>query len=248
MAILPNLFFKKIRPAGSGFEYHDLTCELVCARLAAELSLPVPSSCPVTIPGRGLGIVSALAGLDTISDAKVESIVNADKLPAMFVFEQLVMNVDDKADHFRLKPLVSGGYEFHIVDHGHTLHAWRPELQDLGILEAMPALLAPSSTTNEYRVRSYSRLSSYTGPMSSQVLQVVEKVVETAFFDLGELRLTDAGLDRFLFEGPKHAAIISTILRRRANGLEEIVKHKCRLIGIPTDLERNPVAMAGVLG
>ncbi len=138
MAVSPTLFFKKLRPGGPGFEYHDLACELFCSRLAGRLSLPVPACLPIATSGLGVGLLSAFVGQKTIAGVPLESIANADKLAMMSVFEQLVMNQDDKTDHFRVRDLPTGKCEFFVVDHGHTLHAWKVELQDPATIDAAP--------------------------------------------------------------------------------------------------------------
>ncbi len=246
LAVSPRLFFKKIRPSGSGFEYHDLICELFCSRLASRLSLPVPACIPLEVPGVGFGLLSSLVGKQTMTSVAQEAIVNADRLSAMFVFEQLMLNVDDKPDHFRVRELPDGKYEFFVVDHGHTLHAWRAELQDPATLDSSPTLLLPSSPQNEYRILNYGQLVANVRDLGARVVESTPPVLSEVFHELQESQMGDPGLQRAFAERPKHETIISKIIQIRAKALDQIVRLKCQQANIRIDPEQTFVSMVGV--
>ncbi len=246
MAVSPTLFFKKLRPGGPGFEYHDLACELFCSRLAGRLSLPVPACLPIATSGLGVGLLSAFVGQKTIAGVPLESIANADKLAMMSVFEQLVMNQDDKTDHFRVRDLPTGKCEFFVVDHGHTLHAWKVELQDPATIDAAPSLLLPSSGMNEYRVQTYSQLQPYVRDFGPRVAELAGPVLDEVFRGLEEIQAGDPGLQRFVDEELRHRTIMTKVIQMRAKNLDQIIRLKCQQCNVRIDSEQTTVPMAGV--
>lgn len=74
------LGFKKMRPQGPTYEYHDIACELVCSRLGFELDVPVLVQEPVYLPDAGLGLVSPLHEFN-MKEVAAELIVNSAPLP-----------------------------------------------------------------------------------------------------------------------------------------------------------------------
>lgn len=246
VALSPRLFFKKIRPSGQGFECHDLACELFCSRLAAWLSLPVPTCAPVTMPSLGLGLISAFAGQKTIAGIPFDTIGNAEKLAAMFVFEQIVLNSDDKVDHFRMRDLPSGKSEFSMVDHGHTLHAWRVELQDPAVIDTSPGLMLPSSGMNEYRVQNYSQLQHHVRDLAPRAAELTGPIVDEVFNELKTIQASDSGLQKFVAEELRHRTIITKIIQMRAKNLDQIIRLKCQQSNIRIDSEQTTAPMAGV--
>jgi hypothetical protein len=246
LVLSPKMFFKRIRPSGSGFEYHDLTCELFSARLADRLGLPVPICIPIMLSGLGLGLVSAFVGEKTIAGILTEVISNSDKLAAMFVFEQLLLNVDDKIDHFRARDIPGEKYEFYLVDHGHTLHAWRADLQDPSTIDILPSIHLPSSSINEYRIHNYAQLQSHVRDLASRAIEVTDYVLGEVFRELGQVETEDAGLQTFLDQEARHKTIITKIIQVRAKYLDQIIRLKCQQCNIRTEPEQAAIPMIGV--
>jgi len=198
------------------------------------------------MPGLGLGLVSAFAGQKTIAGIPFETIGNAERLAAMFVFEQLVFNSDDKADHFRIRDLPGGKCEFSVVDHGHTLHAWRAELQDSAAIDTAPSLLLPSSGMNEYRVQNYSQLQPYVKDLALRAVELTGPVLDEVFSELEGIQVEDSGLQRFVAEELRHRTIITKIIQIRAKNLDQIIRLKCQQSNVRIDSEQTTAPIAGV--
>jgi hypothetical protein len=164
----------------------------------------------------------------------------------MFVFEQLVMNQDDKADHFRVRDLPTGKCEFFVVDHGHTLHAWKVELQDPATIDAALSLLLPSSGMNEYRVQTYSQLQPHVRDLGARAAELTGPVLDEVFRGLEEIQVGDPGLQRFVAEEPRHRTIMTKVIQTRAKNLDQIIRLKCQQSNIRIDSEQTTALMAGV--
>src|SRR5438445_2881195 len=150
----------------------------------------------------------------------------------MFVFEELVMNVDAKADHFRVKQLADGRRYFSVVDHGHCLHAWRGDLQDPTSVENQTALGQPASIANEYKISSYAELVPWIEQIKKLDPASHSKVLEECLSSMGHLRPSDQGVNTFLDDHHRHAQIITTILSVRSRNIEAIVKQKCQQLAL----------------
>jgi hypothetical protein len=161
----------------------------------------------------------------------------------MFVFEQLVFNVDDKSDHFRLRETTNSKFEFFVADHGHTFHCWRPELQDPLTVETAPTLLLPSSQANEYRVQRYSQLAPWVRNIGLQAEASITNVLGVVFQELEEISSEDPAIERFLVDRPRHETIIKRILQARSRNLDLIIRQKCAQTGISLDLDQSNISM-----
>lgn len=116
--------------------------------------LPVNPQCFVVTSDMVAGVLSPFLSprhVGQLDEHGFERIVNKNLLPHLFVFEQLLMNTDDKDEHLRLEE-DARGLSVWMVDHGHTLHAWRKDLEPSNI-ENNPKMREASSKHNPYRVR-----------------------------------------------------------------------------------------------
>lgn len=232
-------FFKGARaPQGCSFVFHDLVVELICSKLGSHLGVPVPLMVGHSDPalGTGFGLVSEYFGVKTLSpNDDSSSILNKDEFPKAFVFEQWVLNDDDKKEHFILQP-VEDEYRFWIIDHGHSLHAWRSDISpDISTPE--PLLFEPSIKHCPYRVINRSEMESGIALVKGMKDSTVKAIVDESFEEIKEIGRDNPiyakSYQDFYQNENDHKGTILKILAVRKGAIESITAKKYDKFNIP---------------
>lgn len=223
-------FFKKIRsPQPNRNEWLDLTCEMICTWLSKLLKVPIPVAI-VMLLSVGVGLVSPYVDAAPLNGVVPSSVINADKIQVALAFEEWVMNQDDKPSHFLLHQ-VNGNYEFFIIDHGHTLIAWRDGLFDSS-KESTSKVLQVSSQYNPYGVQRFSDVQPAIEQIKSLPWKEIETAVQDAFIKICELCLDEEAFVTFVSDREKYQEEILTILAKRRERLEDIIKERCQKLSV----------------
>lgn len=188
--------------------------------------LPVNPQCFVVTSDMVAGVLSPLLSprhVGQLDEPEFERISNRDLLPHLFVFEQLLMNIDDREEHLRLKE-EAGGFSVWMVDHGRTLQAWRNDLEPSNI-ENNPKMRQPSSMYNPYRVNSKTGFDEPIRQTSNlPQTEIRGKIRET----LGELEacIEVDEVKRFVNAAQTYTEMAELILRGHQKHIAEIVNDK----------------------
>lgn len=216
-----DLFFKGIRP---DFDKRglDFLCDLICANLGRHLNLPVISQYPVDHPEYGLGLVSPhLDGKTGITVDDHERLANARKVPQLCVFEEWVMNTDDKAEHFRTVDR-SGEKYVYAFDHGHTLNQ---------------ANSFDGRVETNYRIQQSVGQNPYNHQSSSEVepgIELIEgitdeeirRVVRESIDQIRRTAPDDPDIEAIVEEADAHMTTVINILRERRRYIDQITESK----------------------
>jgi hypothetical protein len=225
-------FFKGARkPQVNVCMFHDMVGELICSRLGTHLGMPVPLMIPHSDPavGSGFGLVSEYSGNKSLSPTDDPSLIlNLGDFPKALVFEQWVLNVDDKKDHFLLQP-VGDKFRFWIIDHGHTFHSWRKDISpDLSVPENL--LFDASSNHFPYRISNRSELESGIALIKGIEDSLVKIIVDESFEDIREIGKSNSLYKTFhkdfFQKEDDHKKTILKILTVRKDHLEKIMANK----------------------
>jgi len=232
-------FFKGARaPENCNFVFHDIVAELICSKLGERLRLSIPpmtGHCDDSL-GSGFGLVSEYLGEKRFSkDSDISLIINTDELPRLFVFEQWVLNDDDKFDHFVLQP-VGEKFRLWIIDHGHSLHAWRNDISLSGMEKDGPHL-EPSYKHNSFRLDPQWDLKPGIELIERIDNSFINAVAEASFQEVKEIGCHIAAyaqaFQNFFQKEDEHKEIVTGILRMRRDFIRSITTKKCEKFNIP---------------
>lgn len=216
-----DLFFKGIRP---DFDKRDLDflCDLVCANLGRHLDLPVLPQYPVEHPKYGLGLVSPhLKGETGIAVDDHSQLANGDKVPQLCVFEEWVMNTDDKAEHFRTVGR-EGEKRVYAFDHGHTLH--QANSFD-GQVETNDRI-RQSVGQNPYNYGSPSKVTSGVELIQGTTDEETRRVVRKSLDQIRRASPDDPDIESLVEDADTHTTTVVNILRERRRNIDQIIKSK----------------------
>lgn len=188
--------------------------------------LPVNPQCFVVTSDEVAGVLSPLLSprhMSQLDEHEFERITNKNLLPHLFVFEQLVMNTDDKDEHLRLKE-EAGGLSAWMVDHGHMLHAWRTDLEPTNI-QNNPKIKESSSPHNPYRVNSNTDFDEPVRQTASLSQTEIRKKIRETLKELEECTEVDE-VRRFVNAAQAFTETTELIIRKRQEYIAEIVSKK----------------------
>jgi hypothetical protein len=109
-------FVKRPKPERDVNVALEVAAELFSSRVGRKLSLPVPEVYLERIEGDDFALL-----MDLLEERRGRVPNNVRELGASLPFEEWILNVDLKEEHVMLR-----GDEGMIVDHGHSLSAWKP--------------------------------------------------------------------------------------------------------------------------
>lgn len=204
----------------------DAGSELICSTLGNELDLPVV---PLELHRHshfGIVLVGPDYGDRSLDTDPNITPTNVEKVRRLCVFEELVLNTDDKPRHLMLDGIEGNEARVVMVDHGHTFHRGSGEPDSIEDLEDWgPALDAASIQGYDYEVSDWSHLQPgielVQGIGDDQIEQVVEGVCQTVAYFANQ-----AGDDAFLDELPKHRRLWKGLLRIRRDNIDPILRQR----------------------
>ncbi|ACP36251.1 conserved hypothetical protein [Sulfolobus islandicus Y.G.57.14] len=110
------LYFKPVKKERDINVALEIVSELFASKVGKLLGLPIPEVFLIEY-GEETGLL-----MDYLPDkASKENISNLDEIKMSLAFEEWILNIDLKEDHV----LSKNGKGF-IIDHGHSLSAWKP--------------------------------------------------------------------------------------------------------------------------
>lgn len=218
-----NLFFKGIRQNGNK-RCRDLFCDLLCANLGQRLDIPTPPQVAVDHSALGIGLISPfLTGTNGIAVTDYNDLVNTEDVPLLCIFEEWVMNTDDKTKHF-WTVATGDGPKLYIVDHGHTLH----RANNFGDPDAVSdhAKIHQSVGKSHY----YFDTVDAVRPGVSQIQQLKDEgiadMIDQTVGELQALEAADADMQTFLDEADEHQQTVLNVLTERRDHLDTIMHDK----------------------
>ncbi|WP_338599412.1 hypothetical protein V6M85_09885 [Sulfolobus tengchongensis] len=102
----------------------EIVSELFASKIGNILSLPIPQISLVRY-GETIGLL-----MDYFPDKSTKNISNLGEIKRSLAFEEWILNIDLKEEHVLSKE--SKGF---IIDHGHSLSAWKPLYYIVQILD-----------------------------------------------------------------------------------------------------------------
>lgn len=221
-----DLVVKPPRDPPNEQHWLDLATEVFCQHLARRFDLPVIPAKLVKVEDIGPVLVSPYRGERTISDVSEDEIVNTEELARLAVFEELVMNTDDKDDHFRAYERAGDGVRVEIFDHGHTFHAWKDEISSPAEAESAVEIAQPSSERTVYpsfELRTLEEaIEEFQGLSDASVEDLRTEVTD----QLRTILESEESAETFLEKLDHHSRTWATILRERRDTLASIMKQK----------------------
>ena len=217
----------------------DMFANVLAYNLAMEISkdFPVAEQHFITTPNGAVGVISTLLSAKHIgSTGGVNdiNIANREQLPALFVFEQLIMNTDDKDEHFVLSfqdPTNGMRSKVYAVDHGHSINAWKT-LSTMESVEIYADIVQPSSLHNPYKVTSMSDVLAGMKSVSSiSDMQIVDSVDKT-LREMDEKCGSMNEVSEFLKDETRSNKIPKLIFKKRKGNIEAIVRNKCKKLNL----------------
>lgn len=190
--------------------------------------LPVNPQCFVVTHNGVAGVLSPLLSrghVGLLSEHEFKGLTNKGLLPHLFVFEQLLLNIDDKEEHLRLQEGVDGMSAW-MVDHGHMLHAWRSDLEPSNI-DNNPVMRQPSSPYNPYRVNANTDFGDAIAQTSSLSETNMRRKIQETLEELKTCIEVDE-VKRFVDGAQAYMEMAALILRERQKHIAEIVNAKLR--------------------
>lgn len=218
-----DLIFKGIRPDWENRAL-DFLCDIVCADLGQHLNQPVVWQVPVVHSDLGLGLVSPyLDGDQGIAVDDLSNLQNGHKIRELCVFEEWVMNTDDKSSHFRTIS-TNNGKAVCVFDHGHTLHQAN-NFDDPEEVESTPKI-EQSVGNNPYEFTAVSEVLPGVELIKSVDDKTIFKVLDRSFSKIRAADPDDLELESLVQNERKHTVTINNILRERRRRIDQIMENK----------------------
>lgn len=201
----------------------DLASDLIASNLAPLVDAPVVWQVPLVIEGEQPSLFMPVMAEDDIDISNPDVFANGGELSTTLVFEEWVLNTDDKQDHFCAVE-TELGREFRVIDHGH-------------------ALLQTLHRHNNGKVNGYDRLNRSVGknpyPFSrvehvedaiSRIESIsndqIDLALERSFAELRSLDTNDQDFVEFLEREQHHKYQLQRLLRERRDHIQDIVEDK----------------------
>lgn len=204
----------------------DTAGELLSVRLARGLDMPAIPMIFAKSSRTGCVLVSVYRGEREAGAVAVETVVNLDKVHAVAVFEQWVMNADDQERHLRASEVEPGKHYVEVYDHGHTFHTWNGSFPNADAVMQSQVVTSPSSPNNPYRVTTWTQIVPGIEAIASVkdefIDRTVDGVVKSMRWALGD----HAPAAGFLSRLDERAMIWKAILKRRRDQISEIMRAK----------------------
>jgi hypothetical protein len=202
----------------------DQFSELVVTHLGMGLGIPVLPMWLKIQAGLGPCLLSPFVGETRLEGQTVDDRLRGE-LTKLATFEEWVMNEDDKPDHLRLVSTANGGRHVVLLDHGHTLHAWKQGMDSVDQLRVNPRLVQPSSGFKHSGI-SHANLV----PEIDRIRRVgddeIAAVIRTVLEQYDALRPDVPEVDALLSQRDRHETSALAILTARRDNLEAILRVK----------------------
>lgn len=214
-----DLFFKGIRKDFDDRSL-DFLCDLLCSNLGQYLDLPVIPQVPIDHPEHGLGLVSPYLDGEKgiVAGGKL---ANAEKVPQLCVFEEWVMNTDDKAEHFRTVEQ-NGEQRVFAFDHGHTLHqanSFDPDSEG-------GSRIHQSVGKNPYDCEMPEEVEAGVELIEGVKDDDVHRIVKRSIDQIHRTASDDPDIQALIEDADTHTTTIGTLLRERRLHIDQIVESK----------------------
>lgn len=214
-----DLFFKGIRPDFNKRAL-DFFCDLTCANLGQHLDIPLVPQVPINHPDRGLGLVSPrLHGETGITVSDHSQLVNGARIPHLCVFEEWVMNTDDKTEHFRTVEQ-NGAKRVYAFDHGHTLH------QANNVEDKEKLKQDVGQRPNPYGFESVSEVNPGIRLIKGVQDDDVRRIVRHSLDQIRRTAPSDPDIEVLLNDADTHTATVTDLLRVRRDQINHIMESK----------------------
>ncbi len=202
----------------------DQFCELVVTHLGMGLGVPVVPMWLVPVDALGPCLLSPFLGETRLEEQLKDPTIRAE-LATLAAFEEWVMNEDDKPDHLRVVVRRDETRHVLLLDHGHTLHAWKQGMDAPDQIRAHPRLLQQSSG-----YKSHDGFASDLSPHFDRIKRVgddqIAAVTRTVLEQYDALRPGVPEVDVLLAHREQHTASVVAILAARRDNLDAILRLK----------------------
>lgn len=208
-------------------------------KLAAKISadFPVAEQHFVITPAGVAGVLSPLLSAKHIGNtngAKDMNVVNKELLPALFAFEQFIMNTDDKEEHFVLSPpdKTNGmGMKVLAIDHGHSINAWK-DLNTMEKISTYSLITQPSSAYNPFKFTSITEAITGSNVVGNISVRQIDDALHETLKEMEEICGLVNEVSEFTKDVQKSEHVPRFILNQRKENIEAIIRTKCEKLNL----------------
>lgn len=191
----------------------------------------------VTTPTEVAGVLSPLLSIRHIGSTNGvgdANLVNKELLPALFAFEQFIMNTDDKEEHFVLsEPDKTNAMRMKVyaIDHGHSINAWK-DLNTMEEASAYPLITQPSSTYNPFKFSSVAEAMRGFDVVSNVSARQIDDALHETLKEMEKICGSVNEVSEFIKDEQKSYNVPRFILNQRKKNIEAIIQTKCEKLSL----------------
>lgn len=201
----------------------DFASDLIASNLAALVDAPVVWQVPLVIEGEDPSLFMPVMDVDEVDISNPNRFANAEELATTLVFEEWVLNTDDKQTHFCSIDTVEG-LEFRVIDHGHTL-LQTLHRQNEGNLEGYDRIHR-SVGKNPYPFTSANEVEKGIKKLESVTDSEIKEMVDKSFRELRSMDTDDEDFVELLANEDDHKDVLINILTERRDEIRRIIDDK----------------------
>lgn len=203
----------------------DQFCELLVTNLGLAVGAHVLPMRLELLGGLGPCLVSPFVG-DAGLGALPKDEATWMALGFLAVFEEWVMNADDKPEHFRVIADNPGTPCLFLLDHGHTLHSWQGDLRTPEQAASNPRVLQPSSGYKPYMVQHFVAIQGHVRRLARISDAQIDGIVSHTLDTYDAVMQEAPEVEPLVAERERHHGIVKSILTVRRDHLEQILRAK----------------------